>query len=260
MVDETVNENVETIETSPEEVNEEVVAAPEENIQSDEQSVSESKQETYQQKNFRELREENERQAKLREQAERERDEAIAYAKQFQKEYDQYNEPIVDDDYNDISLSIGEDELAEGKHIKALMNKVEKLENKLYQTQQNSYAISAETMVRNKYPDFDSVVTKESLQALRREHPELADSLQSNPDIYKQAVAAYKLIQKFGKAPTYNNSKDVIKTNSIKPRPLSSISSQQGNTPLSHANTFSQSLTEEMKEQYRRKMEEAINS
>jgi hypothetical protein len=45
--------------------------------------------------------------------------------------------------------------------------------------------------------------------------------------------------------------------NASKPKPLASVSPQQGDSPLSRANAFANGLTPELQKQLRQEMEEA---
>ncbi len=64
-----------------------------------------------------------------------------------------------------------------------------------------------------KFPDFEQIVSEEAVDNLREEHPELFNSLKSNPDPYQKSVAAYKLIKNMkGK----ESKQDTAKVNSQK--------------------------------------------
>lgn len=234
---------------------EESSVTTDENIQSSEPTHEELQvqEETPQQGNFRELRE-------AKEKAEKERDEALAYAQQYQQQYQepQYQDPYYPPSQEDYNVNIADDDLAEGKHLNKMAKKIQDLENQIYQNQQYNNDISTEAVLRAKYPDFESVVTNANLKKLRQDYPEIADSLNASPDLYKKAVSAYTLIKKFdiGKGDPYMANKNKAQKNSAKPRPLASVSPQQGDTPLSHANAFAEGLTEELKAKLRKEMEE----
>lgn len=197
--------------------------------------------ETPQERNFKEVR-----QARAR--AERERDEALARLRSFEESR---NQPIEDDD-----VELAPDDLVEWKHVQ---KKISKLENKLKSYEQQSSASFAETRIRNKYQDFDAVVTHDNLQLLSEAYPELAASISSTPDLYNQASSAYTLIKKLGisQGETYSVDKERIAQNAAKPRPLAAASPQQGDSPLSHANAFANGLTPDLKKQLFQEMMEA---
>jgi hypothetical protein len=185
----------------------------------------------------------------LKERAERERDEALSQLRAMQSKS---SEP-------DTEFNLGNDELAEGKHLKAVVNEVKKLKNELKQYQQQSVSSLVSTRLKMEYPDIEKVVTKENIEVLAAQYPELASTLSSSTDLYNQGVSAYTLIKKLGIMPEDNFQNDRIRTqlNANKPRPLTSISPQQGDSPLSHANAFANGLTDELKSQLYKEMIEA---
>lgn len=185
--------------------------------------------------NWRALREAKER-------AERERDEIIA---QMQKGSPQQQQE---------ELSYNDDDLIEGKHLKQSMSKtdrrIQQLEGQLIEAQ-----------IRAKFPDFDKVVTQETLGMLKDTDPELAESLAANRNLYSQAVAAYKSIKRYGlHGNDYVREKETVNTNVSKPRTVTSLSPQQGDSPLTRANAFANGLTDDLKKQLYQEMKDLANS
>lgn len=220
-----------TNQTQPEQVLEEQVDSVEESTQ------VEAPQEDNATRNFKQLRE-------LKERAERERDELI-------KQLQQMQQPAEEED----DIGIGADDFAEGKHLKKLNKDIKELKKQLNEYKTHSSEITTEAKIKSQYPDFDSVVTKDSIDRLRQDYPELATTINSSLDLYTKAVAAYTLIKKFGINDTsYMQDKLLATKNAAKPRPLASVSPQQGDSPLSRANAFANGLTEELKEQLRKEM------
>lgn len=164
------------------------------------------------------------------EQAQRERDEALRKLK-----------------YGSES-QLGDDDLAEGKHIKRVQDKVAELEAQLIQAR-----------IKAQYSDFDTVVTAHNLALLRDSYPELALTLQAAPDLYTQASSAYTLIKKFGIAPDAQEvaNKARVQQNYAKPRPASAAGAQQGESPLTRANAFAEGLSEDLKKQLFKEMNQA---
>ena len=191
----------------------------------------------------------------LKERAERERDEAIKRAQDLEARYaSPRNDQPVPDNSSDITL--GNDELAEGKHLKAVVNEVNKLKNELKQYQSQSASSLVEARLKMEYPDIEKVVSKENIEILSMQYPDLADTINSSPDLYKKAVSAYTLIKKLGIQPEDNYQEDRARAqvNAAKPRPLTSVNPQQGDSPLSHANAFANGLTDELKSQLLKEM------
>ena len=216
-------------ETQPEQPTEEASS------QQSEQQI----QEKYQAKNFKILRDQAQR-------AERERDELARRLKEIESR--NVSLPEESDDFN-----LAPDDLAEGKHLSKVAQKIKKLE-------QQVYVSSTESRLKSQFPDFDKVVSKENIEALKEAEPELADAITASSDLYSKAVSAYKLIKKLGihqESGLFEQEKAVAQRNASKPKPLASVSPQQGDSPLSKANAFANGLTEELKAQLRREMEEA---
>jgi hypothetical protein len=218
--------------------------------------VQEAPVETPQQMNFRHMREELE-------QAKRDRDEAMRYAMSSQKPQQQYAQPEPEDDYSDIGLD--DDGLAEGKHIKKVLKEMREIKKELNHYKQKSTEDTTKIKLATQFPDYDKVMTSENLSKLEAANPELAEMIMNTPDRYKQSKLAYDMVKQYGiysdapKAPTYDNEKAIAQKNAAKPRPLASVSPQQGDSPLSKANAFANgNLSKDMKEQYRREMAEAM--
>jgi hypothetical protein len=191
---------------------------------------------------------------------ERERDEAMRRlqemeaARNFTQQTEQNNE---DDDIN-----IAPDDLAEGKHLSKVAKRIKKLETELNQYKQQSNQTNTETRLKAQYPDFDKVVSRDNIELLKAQYPEIAQTLHASTDLYSTAVSAYTLIKRLGihQDDTFVAEKAIAIKNSAKPRPLASVSPQQGDSPLSRANAFANGLTDELKEQLRKEMFSARNN
>lgn len=183
----------------------------------------------------------------LKAKAERERDEAIRRAQELESRYGTMRQQAPEEETPEIV--IGNDELAEGKHLKALLNKISKLEKQQQQYQSQSSSSIVESRLKMEYPDIEKVVSKENIEILGIQYPELAATINESSDLYKKAVSAYTLIKKLGIQPedTYEPDRIRAATNAAKPRPLTSVNPQQGDSPLSHANAFANGLTDELK-------------
>jgi len=218
--------------------------------QSAEQSVQmqQVQEETPQARNFRQLRESKER-------AERERDEAYRILREVELRKQQA-QPQQEEE--NLDFSIAPDELAEGKHLSKVDKKIKKLEQQIQAYQRRSYEDITEARIKSQYPDFDKVVSQDNVSALRSTYPELAETLNSATDLYTKAISAYTLIKKLGIQPdrSYDMDKEIALRNAAKPRPLTSVSPQQGESPLTKANAFANGLTEDLKTQLLKEMRE----
>jgi len=228
------------------ETEEAVQAAPQNN-------QNEPTQERGPKESFRELRAKAER-------AERERDEAVKYIKQLQESQQpqKQQQPSVDDD---IDFNLDPNDYVEPKHLNKFKNKIKNLEQQLQNQQQQAALMTTETRLKSQYPDFDKVVSKDNIEALRYAYPEIAETLNSSTDLYSKAVSAYTLIKKFGIAQeinsNYDQDRELVKKNATKPRPLVSASPQQGTSPMAMANAFQNGLTDDVKRQLYKEMIEA---
>jgi hypothetical protein len=194
-------------------------------------------------RNFKQLREKADR-------VSRERDEALSRLREYESRINQAT-PSKPQNQESDDFTMAPDELAEGKHISKVQNQLNKL-------RQEVRVATAEAKLKAQYPDFDSVVTKENVQALRDTYPEIAFTLNSSSDIYATGSSAYTLIKKLGIIPEDNyHEKQIVHANAAKPKPLASVSPQQGDSPLSRANAFANGLTPELKSQMIREMREA---
>lgn len=200
-------------------------------------------------RNLRALREKSER-------IERERDEAIRRL----QEMEAVRAPQAPQEDEDFHLA--PDELAEGKHLSKVDKKIKKLEEQLRQYQQQSTTTNVETKLRTQYSDFDKVVSRENIDSLREQYPELAATINSSPDLYNKASSAYTMIKKLGIYQDDMYKADVARAqkNAAKPRTVTSISPQQGDSPLTRANAFANGLTEELSKQLRKEMNDAIRN
>jgi hypothetical protein len=203
-----------------------------EEISQTEQQVGQqaSGQPSKQAENFRKLREKNE-------QLDRERQEALAEIERLRKLH--MSKPAArKNNYED-------EESAQEMHSRDWNARIAQLEE-----------ATIESRLRAQFPDFDAVVNNDTISRLRTEDPELAESIHYNPNLYSKAVAVYKAIKKNNiyQPDTYQKEREQAQTNAHKPRSTQSISPQQGDTPLSRANAFSEGLTEELKAQLRKEM------
>jgi hypothetical protein len=205
-----------------------------EDVQAAEQA---SPEQAVQKNNFAELRQ-------AKEAAERERDAYLNRLKQIENSKQEV--PKVKDP------EIGDDDLAEGRHLKALRKELDEYKREVTQT-------TNEARVRSQYPDFDTVVNAKTIDQLRLAYPELANTIGSSGNVYNQAVSAYTMIKKLGiyDGQNHDSAKQAVEKNSGKPRPLSSVSPQQGDSPLSQANAFANGLTPELKKNLYKEMIEA---
>jgi hypothetical protein len=202
-----------------------------------------------------------------KERAERERDAMLSQMLQMQQQMQliqqqqqpkQQEQPIEDYD-----IDIEADALAEGKHLKKLMANQKAMQQQLKRYQMQSEEVAVEARIRSQYPDFEKVVSKENVEILNSQFPEIAETLRNTPDMFNKAASAYTVIKNFGihkDTPKFEADRAKAVTNAQKPRPLASVNPTQGDSPLSKANAFANGMTDELKEQLRREMYNARKS
>ncbi len=187
------------------------------------------------------------------EKLQRERDEAFqrlqkieqyAVQQQLQQQYaQQYKQPEPEPE----PLQLDDDDYIEGKHFKQEINHLKK---QLSQFQQQQQSTSIELQLRNKYPDFDRVMTYENISKLRELKPEVAASLHQSHDLYNKAAATYSILKDMGigQEGNYNPERERAEQNTSKPRVASSL--QKTESALTHASEFSGSkLTDARKKE-----------
>jgi hypothetical protein len=137
--------------------------------------------------------------------------------------------PVEDDD----NISIADDGLAEGKHIKkiekrrardteSLYKKIEQLENKL-----------SEQALKNKHRDFDDIVTTENLQKLAEKKPALYRSIIANKDLADRGEVAHEAISTWILKPNvFQVEERKIEENRVKPRSAATVAPAANNNPL----------------------------
>lgn len=159
--------------------------------------------------------------------------------------------PVQEPEVDDFNFDVADDALLEGKHAKQLVQELKKVKKELRQFHSQSSETAIESKIRSSFPDFDQVVSKENVDRLNREYPEIAQTLRDTPDLYNKASSAYSIMKKFGihKDMIYEEDKMKAIKNSQKPRPVASVSPQQGDSPLSKANAFANGLSKDLQKQ-----------
>lgn len=240
MIDNQMDETIQTQQTAPENL-----SSPREGVDSTTppSSMPSSFAETDYAKNMRALREKAER-------LERERNEALRLADEARRS----SQPE-----ENLDINIGDDDYAEGKHLSKLNKKINRLEQELTKAQQRNLEIAMENRLAIEYPDWKKVLTSANVEALAQQQPELAAAINSSNDLYSKAASTIKLIKQFGiyNEDLYQTDKSLAQRNAAKPKPMASISPQQGDTPLSRANAFANGLTSEVKSALWKEMEES---
>lgn len=188
--------------------------------------------------------------------AERERDEIANRL----RGYETRANPVAPEE--DLSLNLGESDLAEGRHVQKLDKKIDRQARDNQKTQAELKQLLLDTRLQIEHPDIFSVVTDDNYKTLVELYPEVGATLGASNDYYNKAKTAYTMIKKFGiiKEDNYVAERETIAKNAAKPRPLTSLSPQQGESALSKVNVFDKGLTPDLMKQLRKEMEEATRN
>ena len=231
---------------------EQEVEGIEEEVEEQEEAQPQFKNKS-QENNFKALRERAEK-------AERDRDEIMKYVLESKKsEQPQQKIQEIPEEESEFDFTIDDDALIEGKQAKRLAAELKKMKQQMKAFQSQSQESVTEAKIKTQYPDFDAVVNQQTVAQLNAEYPEIAATLKDTRDLYSKATAAYKIIKKFGiyRDTTYDEDKMKAVKNAQKPRPISSINPQQGDSPLSKANAFANGLSKDLQAQLLKEMHAA---
>lgn len=220
------------------------------------QAQAEEPLETPQLRRFREMRE-----ARLR--AEWERDDMARRLREYEEAK---SRPQVQAESED-DFGIDPDAVLEGKDIVKVLKRHEKqIERKIAQQYQQQQQVVMQNVVENRLkmemPDIDNVVNAENIRQLQSMYPELAQSINSNPDLYTKAKAAYTMIKKLNIVPEpqpvydYEADRRRIAQNTAKPKPVQTVAQRQ--SPLAASNAYDGELTDAIKNQYWKEMQKAM--
>lgn len=239
---------------------EEVVQEVEEPIQLE---PVRTKPDTSQQENFRKVKE-------ARERAERERDalmsQMLEMQAKLQNQQQQTQPKQVVEEEKDWFDGLDPESLVEGKQLKNIAQEMKAMKKMLREQQVQSQEIAMQAKIKSQYPDFDEVFNAQTITSLNEQYPDVANALRVMPDDYNKATAAYTMIKNLGiykssgdemKKKAYESDVLRAKVNAAKPRPLTSVNPQQGDSPLSKANAFANGLTPDLKAAMLKEMQDA---
>ena len=203
-----------------------------------------------QERNFKRLREKADRAERRNTELERQNSDYMNMVKEFVSGNKSEKEPELDDDDSDIP-TLGQTKKTARREAETVSEKV--IRKVLEEERQKN----APSLLKNKFSDFDDVVSTENVNYLIENEPELAESLKNTPDFYKKGVAAYKMIKGLGiaKKDSVNAMKQDSAKNTAKPVSPNAIA---GRNSVGDANVFSRGLTSSLKKQLQQEMSAAI--
>lgn len=121
-------------------------------------------------------------------------------------------------------------------------------------------ASTVDERVKARFSDYLDVVTKENVDLLKQQDPELAQSLYALAnDPYAQAVAAYKLLKKTGIGDMASKQPQKAKAIENSKKPVS-VQSVTKSSAIADAGKFQSGFTPELRKQLWKEMQDAIKS
>ena len=151
-----------------------------------------------------------------------------------------------------------DDILTFGQTKKAIRQDAEKIAKEIVaQTLAEREQLDAPNRLKAEFSDFDDVVSKENVDYLIKNEPELANILRDTTDQYKQGKVAYKFIKSLGVDNQKNTEslKREASTNASKPVSPNAVI---GRSSLDDANVFSKGLTPDLKKMLHQEMMDSI--
>lgn len=201
-------------------------------VQEVEQVVAEKpepKQPTEKELNLRYLRE--------RAEAAEQRAAQLEYAMKQAQQAQQPQPQVEEDDF-----AIDDDDVPVGRQIKkqfkSLKNQLKETQNQLNQLNQKTSLEQAEIKLKNKFKDFDSVVTAENIGSLAQSDPDAYRGIMANSDIYDRGYLAYQLLNQKKSREQYEDIDKRLAENKNKPKAAANIAPQESLTPLSRVGEY----------------------
>jgi hypothetical protein len=151
---------------------------------------------------------------------------------------------------------LADDDIVTAKQARQLAQRMAK--QVAEQTIREREAQTIDERLTNKYSDYAQVVTKENIDLLQQQEPELTKSLyalQSDP--YSQAIAAYKMLKKYGLGEQNEMAANKKKAMENSKKPVSVQTVTKSSSAIGNAHLFENGLTPELKAQLRKEMADA---
>jgi hypothetical protein len=166
----------------------------------------------------------------------------------------QQSQPVEEDDL----AKLADDDIVTAKQARRLAeNMARQVADEAIREREAS---TVDERLKNRFPDFDDVVTRDNIETLKSQDPELAMSLYAlAQDPYAQAVAAYKLLKKQGIGDMAKSQPQKAKAleNSRKPVSVQSVTKSSA---IGEVHKFENGLTPELRKELWKEMQQAIKS
>ena len=160
-------------------------------------------------------------------------------------------QPTQEDDL----AKLADDDIVTAKQARSLAQKMAR--EVADQAIREREATTIDERLRNKFPDYENVVTQDNIDLLKQQDPELAMSLYAlanNP--YEQAVAAYKMLKRTGLGDMAKTQPQKAKALENSKKPVS-VQSVTKSSAIGEVHKFENGLTPEVKKQLWQEMQDA---
>lgn len=158
--------------------------------------------------------------------------------------------------FQEEEFSFNDEDIPTGKDVKRLIKKEAQHIAKEMIRQREAQTV--DERINLKFPDYNQVVTSESIEVLKQTEPEIAASLANMNDPYTQAIAAYKYMKKLNPLPEKQvGSAEKKKAEANLQKPVS-VNSASKHSALGSVSMFENGLTPELKKQLWDEMRSAI--
>lgn len=158
------------------------------------------------------------------------------------------------DEYDNIP----DEELIEARHFKKLKREVKEIKNQISSvssTAQHASVSTGVTELRQKFSDYDQIMTSANLDMLEKLYPEEAEAILYHPNKVAQRQMAYNRIKQFGINESYNDVDERLAQNRDKPKTAASVGAKSSESPLGSVDNYGRrTLTEADKERIRRQV------
>lgn len=114
-------------------------------------------------------------------------------------------------------VNINDDDMAEGRHIKAIADEVKSLREEQRKEREAQEARLSELRIKAEIPHIEQVVNEKNLAILKERYPHLHNSIFNGGDMYERAKIAHTLITEMRIAESGQN-EDRVNTNTRKPQ------------------------------------------
>lgn len=147
------------------------------------------------------------------------------------EEYKNYFNALKEESEKQLAAQkeeVDEDGFVTNKDLKKIHRELQDIKK----SQEQAINRQVPHLLKQRFSDFEEVVSEKNLNNLSKQEPELFETLKNGSNLYNTGVSAYKTV------------KSMLEQNKLKPRSAQAIAGQGG---LSDANAFTGDLSEEAK-------------